>query len=198
MSFNGVGEPSDLNSLECRQESAHEVFQRAGRSRDGSICSRLIAQARIALIIQMEEPAMTPMPSTTQAIIYPTMRYRDARAMIDWLERAFGFERRVVYDAEDGSIAHAEMSFGTGIIMLGSVKDDFFGRLVKPPADVGGTTQSVYIAVPDADAVFARAKAAGAEILMGLTDQPYGSRDFICRDPEGQVWCFGTYAPQPG
>ena len=62
---------------------------------------------------------------------------------------------------------------------------------------VGGTTQSVYIAVPDADAVFARAKAAGAEIVMGLTDQPYGSRDFICRDPEGQVWCFGTYAPRP-
>ena len=117
--------------------------------------------------------------------------------MIAWLERAFGFERHVVYDAEDGGIAHAELSFGTGIIMLGIGEATISSAtLVKPPADVGGTTQSVYIAVPDADAVFAKAKAAGAEILMGLTDQPYGSRDFICRDPEGQVWCFGTYAPR--
>ena len=139
---------------------------------------------------------MTTTPTTTKPTIYPTMRYRDAKAMIDWLERAFGFERHVVYEGEDGTIAHAELKFGTGIIMAGSAKDDLFGKLVKPVKDVGGTTQSVYIAVPDADAVFARAKAAGAEIVMGLTDQPYGSRDFICRDPEGQVWCFGTYAPQ--
>lgn len=141
---------------------------------------------------------MTAMPTTKQPIPYATMRYRDARAMIAWLERAFGFERHVVYDAEDGGIAHAELKCGTGLIMMGSARDDFFGKLVKPPGDAGGTTQSVYIAVPDADAAFARAKAAGAEILMGLTDQPYGSRDFICRDPEGQVWCLGTYAPRPG
>jgi len=141
---------------------------------------------------------MTAMPTTAQLIAYPTMRYRDAKAMIAWLEQAFGFERHVVYDAEDGGIAHAELKCGTGLIMVGSARDDFFGKLVKPPADVSGTTQSVYVAVPDADTAFARAKAAGAEMLMGLTDQPYGSRDFICRDPEGQVWCLGTYAPRPG
>ncbi len=140
---------------------------------------------------------MTAMPTTTQPIFYPTMRYRDAKAMIAWLESAFGFERHVVHEAEDGGIAHAELKCGSGLIMMGSARDDFFGKLVKPPGDVGGATQSVYIAVPDADAAFAKAKAAGAEILMGLTDQPYGSRDFICRDPEGQVWCFGTYAPRP-
>ena len=139
---------------------------------------------------------MTAMPTTTKAMIYPTMRYRDPKAMINWLERAFGFERHVVHEGEDGTIIHAEMKFGTGLIMLGMAKDDFFGKFVKTPKDVGGLTQAVYIAVPDADSVHARAKAHGAEILMGLTDQPYGSRDFICRDPEGQVWCFGTYAPR--
>ena len=83
------------------------------------------------------------------------------------------------------------------LLMLGTAKaDTVFGQLVRPPTDAGVATQAVYIAVPDADKIFAQAKAAGAEIVMGLTDQPYGSRDFICRDPEGHVWCFGTYAPK--
>jgi uncharacterized glyoxalase superfamily protein PhnB len=103
----------------------------------------------------------------------------------------------VAYTADDGKVIHAELALGDCLLMLGSAKEDTaFGKLVRPPADVGVATQAVYVAVPDADKVFARAKAAGADIVMGLTDQPYGSRDFICRDPEGQVWCFGTYAPR--
>jgi uncharacterized glyoxalase superfamily protein PhnB len=117
--------------------------------------------------------------------------------MIDWLQRAFGFRKHVAYTAENGKVTHAELALGDRLLMVGSAKyDTAFGKLVRPPLDVGGTTQAVYIAVPDADKVFAAAKAAGAEIVMELTDQPYGSRDFICKDPEGQVWCFGTYAPR--
>ncbi len=139
---------------------------------------------------------MTDMPTTTTPIVYPAVTYRDAAKMIDWLERAFGFARHAVYKGDDGKVMHAELSVGESLLMLGDAKDDTtFGRLVRPPKDVGAATQSVYIAVPDADAVFATARAAGAEIVMGLTDQAYGSRDFICRDPEGHVWCFGTYAP---
>jgi uncharacterized glyoxalase superfamily protein PhnB len=142
---------------------------------------------------------MTDLPTTRTPRLYPTMTYRDAAKMIDWLERAFGFRKHVVYKGDDGKVMHAELAFGESLIMMGEAKDDTaFGKLVRPPADVGACTQSVYIAVPDADAVFARATAAGADIVMGLTDQPYGSRDFICRDPEGHVWCFGTYAPKVG
>jgi uncharacterized glyoxalase superfamily protein PhnB len=133
--------------------------------------------------------------------IYPTLRYRDAPAMIAWLGDAFGFVERVVYPGPDGTVAHAELALGSAMIMLGSVRDDAFGAMVGAPVGPGsdnpmGKGRAIYIAIEDADAGFARAKAAGADILMGLTDTDYGSRDFICRDPEGYVWCFGTYWPK--
>ena len=81
------------------------------------------------------------------------------------------------------------------IVMLGSSEDNAFGKLVSRPAELGGTTASPYIATDDIDARCERARKAGAEICMEPHDQPYGSRDFICKDPEGHVWCFGTYRP---
>jgi uncharacterized glyoxalase superfamily protein PhnB len=133
--------------------------------------------------------------------IYPALRYRDAPAMIGWLCKAFGFAERVVYPGPDGTIAHAELSLGSAMIMLGSARDDKFGAMVGAPlgpdADsVKGNGQAIYVAIEDPDRLFSRAKAAGAKILMDLTDTDYGSRDFICRDPEGYVWCFGTYWPK--
>ncbi len=127
--------------------------------------------------------------------IFPALRYRDAPAMIAWLCRAFGFTEHVVYPGEAGTIAHAELALGSALIMLGSARDDRYGAMVGAPGGPGNG-QSIYIAVDDADAHHARAKAAGAEILMTLTDTDYGSRDYICRDPEGYVWCFGTYWPK--
>ncbi|HEX5078926.1 MAG TPA: VOC family protein [Geminicoccaceae bacterium] len=131
--------------------------------------------------------------------IYPTLRYRDAPAMIAWLCRAFGFAEHVVYPAPDGTIAHAELSLGSAMIMLGSARDDRFGAMVGAPIGPdaeGGNGQAIYIALDDPDGLYARAKAAGARILMDLTDTDYGSREFICRDPEGYVWCFGSYWPK--
>lgn len=125
--------------------------------------------------------------------IYPTFRYRDAAAMIDWLCRAFGFVVRVRYGDGD-AVQHAELSLGSSIIMLGQVRDDEYGRMVGAPGDRGG--QSTYVAVEDTDALFDRARAAGATILQEPADRPYGSRDFICADPEGNVWSFGTYWPK--
>jgi uncharacterized glyoxalase superfamily protein PhnB len=127
--------------------------------------------------------------------IFPGLRYRDAPAMIAWLGRAFGFTEHAVYPGEAGAIAHAQLAFGSAMIMLGSARDDRFGQMVGAPGSPGNG-QSVYIAVDDVDAHHARARAAGAEILMELTDTDYGSRDYICRDPEGCVWCFGTYWPK--
>ena len=130
------------------------------------------------------------------ANIVPTLRYHDAPAAIDWLCKAFGFERHLVVPGENGTIAHAQLTFGNGMIMLGTARDDDFGKLQKPPRDVGGVgTQSPYVIVPDADAHHARAVAAGAKVVMPLEDKDYGGRGYGCLDREGHLWNFGTYDP---
>ena len=115
--------------------------------------------------------------------------------MIDWLCSTFGFEKHLVVDDGSGGIAHAQLTFGDSMIMLGSARDDEFGKLIKTPADLGGTTQSPYIIVQDVDVLCDRARAAGAEIVMEPKEEDYGGRVFSCRDPEKQLWNFGTYDP---
>jgi uncharacterized glyoxalase superfamily protein PhnB len=126
--------------------------------------------------------------------IYPTFRYRNAAKMIDWLCDAFGFTVQARYgDGDD--VHHAQLALGSSLIMLGSVRDDAYGKMVGGPAPGG---KSTYVAVEDTDALYERAKTAGATILEEPTDRDYGSRDFICADPEGNVWSFGTYWPKVG
>ena len=120
---------------------------------------------------------------------YPTFRYRDPHAAIDWLEKAFGFERVAVHEGPDGTIAHAEMKLGEGMIMLGQSRDDKYGsRAGNGWCYVGGKDF-------DIDAMHESAVSAGAEIFMAPTDQEYGSRDFQAYDLEGNLWSFGTYEP---
>jgi uncharacterized glyoxalase superfamily protein PhnB len=141
----------------------------------------------------------SPVEKTTRSNIIPSLGYRDAPAAIEWLCKVFGFEKNLVVPNDDGTIAHAQLTLGNGMIMLGtSRKDDDtpFGRLMKHPDEVGGIeTQSSYVYVQDADAIYARAKAAGAEIVMEIEDKGYGGRGFSCRDLEGHLWSFGTYDP---
>jgi uncharacterized glyoxalase superfamily protein PhnB len=127
--------------------------------------------------------------------VIPTLRYRDARGMIGWLCEVFGFAQHAVYEDGRGAIAHAQLILGPGMIMLGSARDDEFGRLQTTPATLGGTTQSPYLVVADADEVYRRAKAAGAEIVIEIKDEDYGGRGFSCRYPEGHLWNIGTYDP---
>jgi len=137
------------------------------------------------------------MSSTTRCTTIPCLRYRDPASMIDWLCRAFGFERHLLVNAESGGIEHAQLSFGNGMIMLGSqTNDNDFGRLMAQPGEVGGReTQCAYLICDDPDAMHARALAAGAVVLMPLKDEDYGGRGFSCRDPEGHIWNFGSYDP---
>src|SRR4051812_46108806 len=114
--------------------------------------------------------------------IYPVLRYRDARAAIEFLERAFGFKPVAVHE-EGGEVVHAELSYGDGMVMVGTVDDS-------------GTRGWSYVVIDDADAHYERAKAAGAQIIREIEDQDYGSRDYSARDPEGNVWSFGTYRPE--
>jgi uncharacterized glyoxalase superfamily protein PhnB len=130
------------------------------------------------------------------ATIIPTLRYRDAAAAIEWLCRAFGFTKHLVVPGEAGAIAHAQLAYGNGMIMLGTAGDDEFGKLQRTPAQVGGVgTQSPYIIVPDADTHHARAVAAGAKVVYAIRDETYGGRGYSCLDPEGHLWNFGTYNP---
>ena len=121
------------------------------------------------------------------------MPYADARAGIAWLERAFGANATALYPPEaDQILVHAEVRVGTGIVMFSDTR-----RAAESPFALPGPV-AVYVVVDDPDALHERAVAAGAEIVMGLTDQDYGSRDFSARDPEGNVWSFGTYRPSAG
>ncbi len=129
------------------------------------------------------------------ASIMPTMRYHDAARMLDWLCEAFGFTRHAVFPDGQGGIAHAELTLGDGMIMLGSAREDEFGALQATPRLLGGVTQSAYLVVPDVDALAARAVALGAESVIGPRDESFGGRRWSCRDPEGHLWTFGTYDP---
>ncbi|MCB1163702.1 VOC family protein [bacterium] len=126
----------------------------------------------------------------------PTLRYQDAAAAIEWLCEAFGFEKHLVVPAENGAIAHAQLTFGNGMVMLGSARESEFDDLQKPPGALGrAVSQSPYIVVDDPDLHYARAVAAGAEIVVDIKDEDYGGRDYSCRDPEGHLWNFGSYDP---
>jgi uncharacterized glyoxalase superfamily protein PhnB len=130
--------------------------------------------------------------STAKANIFPALKYNDGPAALKWLATAFGFREHVSYPAPDGTIAHAQMTLGGGMIMLGSSG--------KPDPKNPWTTerQGIYVCVDDIDAHYARAKAAGAEIVRELANTDYGSREYSARDPDGHLWSFGTYQPWSG
>ena len=141
---------------------------------------------------------MPSLAKITKATIIPVLRYRDAPAAIEWLCNVFGFEKHLVVPNPDGSVAHAQLSFGNGMIMLASVPrtDTAFGRLMKQPDEVDGAqTQTTYVVVSDVDAVYGNAKAGGARIATEIKDEDYGGRDFSCYDLEGHLWSFGSYDP---
>jgi uncharacterized glyoxalase superfamily protein PhnB len=136
------------------------------------------------------------MSSTTPrgSTIIPCLRYRDAHAAITWLCKAFGFSQHAVYDDDQGGVAHAQLVYGNGMLMLGSVRDNEFGKRMLQPDQVGGSeTQCPYVIVADCKAHYQQAKAAGAVIVDEYAEKDYGGAGYSCRDPEGHLWSFGSY-----
>lgn len=132
----------------------------------------------------------------TAANLIPCLRYRDVPSALEWLCRAFDFEKQRVFQDPQEGIIHAQLSFGSGMLMVAPVADTPFSRQLRQPDEVGGaSTQGIYVVVNSADALYTQAKAAGAEIVIELKDEDYGGRGFSCRDPEGHLWSFGTYDP---
>ena len=125
----------------------------------------------------------------------PCLRYKDAHAAIDWLCEAFGFKKHLLVPAEDGGVAHAQLVRGGTMVMLGSTRDDEFGALCALAQDASGSTQSTYFVVDAIDAHYRQAVAAGAEVVIEIRDEPYGGRGYSARDPEENLWNFGSYDP---
>ncbi|MFO7279326.1 MAG: VOC family protein [Thermoanaerobacterales bacterium] len=124
----------------------------------------------------------------TDVTMHPVLHYRDPEAALRFLADAFGVEEGAVHRGPDGQVAYVEARLGD--CWFG------FGRTTEGgPFDLGPTV--VYVAVDEVDSRFERAAATGTEVVMPPTDQDYGSRDFAVRDPEGNVWSFGTYRPGP-
>ena len=136
---------------------------------------------------------------TVRPAIIPSLRYADAPAAIDFLCEAFGFARHAVYADPDNPriIHHAQLVDRGCMIMLASPNDNEWSRKagMRSVAEAGGNTQAPYITVDDVDGHAARARAAGAEIIVEPEDQDYGGRVYSARDSEGYVWSFGNYDP---
>jgi uncharacterized glyoxalase superfamily protein PhnB len=141
---------------------------------------------------------ITNQAKTCRATIIPSLRYRNALAAIDWLIAAFGFEKQAVYLAPDNTtVMHAQLTFGNGMVMLGSVDNggETASFMVQPDEIGMRETKGAYLVVSDCDAIYATAKAAGAEMVLDLREMDYGGKAFTCRDLEGHLWSFGTYDP---
>jgi uncharacterized glyoxalase superfamily protein PhnB len=127
---------------------------------------------------------------TSTPTIYPGLQYRDADAGLQWLERVLGCERREDHRDDEGNVVHAEVDFRGAIVMLSSAG---VGREPFRSLPAGG--RLVYVALDEVDELHEHVREAGGEIAVPITDTDYGSRDFTVRDPEGNLWAFGTYRP---
>ena len=128
--------------------------------------------------------------------IVPCLRYRNAPQMIEWLCENLGFTKHMIYPGENNTIAHAQLTLGSGMIMVSSITDTPFGKFLQDPAEIGGReTQCCFIQVQDVEHVYEKVVANGGKILLPLKDQDYGSRDFTFSDPAGHIWSIGTYDP---
>jgi len=140
---------------------------------------------------------MTTSAKNSKSTVIPGLRYRNAMEMIEWLCRAFGFEKQAVYAGPDGVVMHSQLTFGNGMMMVASVISGTpVSKLLKQPDEIGGAeTQSPYLVVSDIDTIYASAKIAGATMVIDLAEKEHGGKAFTCSDPEGHVWSVGTYDP---
>jgi len=132
-------------------------------------------------------PVWTPLPERA----YGGSTDEDVAGALEFLSRAFGFEERLRYTGSEGYVNHAEMRLGDGVIYLGDP-----GEQYRNPKALGQETVGIYVLVDDVDALYERARAAGAEIREEPTDQEYGDRRFTARDPEGHYWYFAQQIAQ--
>jgi PhnB protein len=125
--------------------------------------------------------------------ITPYLTVDDGKGAIDFYKRAFGAEQRELMDAPGGKVGHASLQVGNARIMLCDPFPQFSGR---PPNEVGATTVTIFLYVPDVDGVVRQAADAGATVLMEPEDQFWGDRMGRVQDPFGHVWLVATHVEE--
>jgi len=140
---------------------------------------------------------MTSVAKNCKSTVIPGLRYRNAPAAIEWLCKVFSFEKQAVYTNADGTIAHAQLTFGNGMVMVSTaINGTPYSKFLRQPDEIGKVeTQTPCLIVSDCDVVYKQAKAAGAETVMDIADMDYGGRAFACRDLESHLWNIGSYDP---
>ena len=130
-----------------------------------------------------------------QSAIIPCLSYRNANEAIEWLCRAFGFQKHQVFEGENNLIVHAELTLNGNLIMVASAHTGTpWSKRIKLPSEIGGfETQSPYVVVEAVEAIYELAKSHGATFVSDLKEEPHGGKSFMCLDPEGHLWSFGSY-----
>lgn len=174
-----------------RLNAGHDLSARVSKSINSAVRNLKMRTRMASDVRPMHQHA-----SATGSSVIPTVRYRDVPAAVAWLQEAFDFEpHRLVKDAK-GTVLYAELTFGTGMVMVAPIQDSPLGDLMVQPDEIAGMeTQICYLFVDNAKAHCARAKAAGAEIVLDIEVEATGGRGYSCRDLEGHVWNFGTHNP---
>ena len=127
----------------------------------------------------------------------PNLIYSDVNAAVSFLKKAFGFKKHSIYKDDNGKIFHAQLVLGKALIMVNLFNHGTaFGKMLNLPKNLDGyNTQTPYFIINNVDEHYQNAKANGAEIVMDIKDEDYGGRGYSCKDPEGNIWSFGSYNP---
>jgi uncharacterized glyoxalase superfamily protein PhnB len=133
---------------------------------------------------------MPKSPPEGMPTVCPYLYYRDVAAAIRWLEGAFGMRTRLTMPGAGGTVMHAELELGDGLVMLGPASD---AQGSRSPSELPAVNQSLYVYVQDVDAHFARARAAGAKILSEPIEMFWGDRFYAAADCEGHRWSFAQH-----
>ncbi|EFV13754.1 VOC family protein [Segniliparus rugosus] len=131
-------------------------------------------------------------PVTEPAVI-PHLVVSDSKAAISFYEKAFGAESLGVVATPDGKVMHAAVSINGARIFLNDDFPEFCEGKQSTPLALGGSPVTIHLYVPDADAAFARAVEAGAEVAMPLEDQFWGDRYGVVKDPFGHQWSIAHH-----
>ena len=139
---------------------------------------------------------MTGSRQNSASTVIPAMLHHDVAGATEWLCDVIGFEKHRVETNDNGDVEYAELSFGDSLVMLGSLRDPDYSRfMISPDQASGSVTQACYLTVDDLDALYARVRAADADIVLDLGQDGRGERCFSCVGFEGHIWSFGTYSP---
>ena len=114
--------------------------------------------------------------------VTPYLIVDDVAELIEFLQRAFDAEETERIPGPDGSVMHAEVRIGDSMVMLGAEREEWKAM-----------PSMIHLYVPDADAVYAQAIAAGATSVQALADQFYGDRSGGVRGPQGNLWWISTH-----